>query len=108
MAAQVGFTADIEADDGRAVLRLAGELDLSQVDTAESGLRRSLEQRPSDGVVIDLRELTFIDSTGIAFLVRALQEHGSDLSFRESESPDVRRVLGIVGLDGHLGRRTDD
>lgn len=92
------FAARVEVEGEAAVLRLVGELDLSRGEAAEAGLAKALGQSPSGQVVIDMRELAFIDSTGISILVRAIKEHGSSLSIRESEALAVRRVLGLVGI----------
>lgn len=61
---------DTQILDGRAVLRLTGELDLSTVPTAEESLNR-LEGETADDLVIDLSDLTFMDSTGLRFILSA-------------------------------------
>jgi anti-anti-sigma factor len=89
----------VEVDGERAVLGLIGEFDLSNLEAAQVGLRRALDESPSGRVVIDMRELIFIDSTGIAFLVHTVKEHGPKITVRRSEAPAVRRVVGLVGAD---------
>jgi anti-anti-sigma factor len=86
--------------DGKALLSLAGEFDLSNVETAESGLADALAK--SDEVVIDLSGLTYIDSTAIAFLVGAGKTLGPRLAVRESNHPSVTRLLEIVGLRSYF------
>ncbi|MDX6601727.1 MAG: anti-sigma factor antagonist [Solirubrobacterales bacterium] len=85
------------------VIAFAGELDLANAATAESALQASLED-PSTPVVVDMRELEFIDSTGIALLVSALSrnEGGVRVSFIPSASPAVTRVLELTGLAERL------
>lgn len=61
---------DTQIFDGRAVLRLTGELDLSTVPSAEESLNR-LEDETADDLVIDLSDLTFMDSTGLRFILSA-------------------------------------
>lgn len=102
------FAAKVEADGERAVLRLAGEFDLSNLEAAQAALSRALGQSRSGSVLIDMRQLVFIDSTGIAFLVRAAQQHGGKLSFRESDARAVRRILGFVGMDRYFTTDGDD
>ena len=98
----VGILAvDVAQDSERAVLSLTGEFDLATRDLAERGLQEALDSSESGRVVIDLRELTFIGSTGIEFLVLACKDHGSKVTVVESESPAVKRVLDIVGLDSN-------
>jgi anti-sigma B factor antagonist len=79
-------------------LALAGELDLAGVDAARERLAEAMKDRPAR-VVVDLSELTFIDSTGISFLVSAVKrDDGGRLSFVACKAPAVRRVFAITGV----------
>jgi anti-sigma B factor antagonist len=91
-------------EDGDAVtLSFRGELDLANSAATEEGLERALKNGAAR-VVVDLTELTFIDSTGIALFVQAKREDGDDrLLFRPSNSTAVRRVLAVTGVDEWLG-----
>jgi anti-anti-sigma factor len=84
-------------------IALCGELDLANAATAETALEQALDD---DGaVVVDMRELEFIDSTGIALLVAALgrNEAGEQrIRFIPSSSPAVTRVLELTGLAERL------
>jgi anti-anti-sigma factor len=92
-------------DDGICVISVRGELDLS---TAPE-LERPLEDAVSAGdasVLIDLSECEFIDSTGIALIVRAWQRldaaadgEGSGRVVICSYNDQVRRILEITGLE---------
>ncbi len=90
-------------DDGIRMVSLCGELDLANASTAEAALDAALG---ADGsrVVVDMRELEFIDSTGIALLVAALahNEGGERVRFLLSSSPAVSRVLELTGLAERL------
>jgi anti-sigma B factor antagonist len=67
----VGFGLTIEELDAGAVrIALQGELDLAHAYTFDEELRRVEESRPTC-VVLDLRELTFLDSCGLARLLAA-------------------------------------
>ena len=85
------------------VISLCGELDLANADTAETALEASLVENATQ-VVIDMRELEFIDSTGIALLVAALGNNGSEerVRFIPSAAPAVTRVLELTGLSERL------
>lgn len=85
------------------VVALQGELDHSNADVAGAGLREAMGKLEG-GVVVDMRELSFIDSTGIALLVALLRENDGSgrLRFLPSESQAVKRVLRITGVDEHL------
>ena len=86
-------------------LSLHGELDLSNVKTAEAALTEALAS--SKKVLVDLGSLEFLDSTGIALLVAALQRNDAErLSFVPSKSSGVRRLLGLTGLDKRMARST--
>jgi anti-sigma B factor antagonist len=88
-----------EADSTR--LAVAGELDLANAHTLELTLHEALHR---GDVLVDLGRLEFIDSTGISLLVMALRgPHAERLSFLPSESPDVRRLFSLTGLDHRLG-----
>jgi|SRR5436305_5843940 len=91
-----------QQSDGSLVIAFAGELDLANSGTAESALEDSL----ADGapVIVDMRELEFIDSTGIALLVSTLSrnEDGTTVSFIPSDFPAVTRVLELTGLAERL------
>ncbi|HEY2715146.1 MAG TPA: STAS domain-containing protein [Solirubrobacterales bacterium] len=86
-------------DAGDRVIRVGGELDLSTVPTLEQELEAALG-RPEGGVVVDLSELEFIDSTGIAVLVRAMgvSNGSARLKFVPSRFPGVVRVLDMTGV----------
>jgi len=87
-------------EDGTRVVSLSGELDLSNAETAETALR---EAREADApLIIDMRELEFIDSTGIALLVGIIGGEGTEIRFVPSDSPSVTRVMELTGLAGRL------
>lgn len=85
--------------DGIRVVTPAGELDHHTGDTLRQALDASDTPRPR--VVVDLHQVTFMDSSGISILIaahRALSEADGWLRLaapRES----VMRTLNIVGVD---------
>ena len=87
----------------QAVLALAGELDAARATDFQKRMLR-LELRRGGQLVLDLRELTFMDSTGIRLILQAsqhAQRHGAELVV--VRPPDnVMRVLELVGLDEQL------
>jgi anti-sigma B factor antagonist len=87
---------------GGCLVALDGEVDLSNARVLESALREALDGG-AGRVVVDMRALSFIDSTGIACLVRLLHEDVADrLRFVHSDSPAVLRVLRLTGLEEKL------
>ena len=95
----VGVFDDLE----NRVIRVGGELDLSTVPALEHELEAALS-RPDGGVVLDLSDLEFIDSTGIAVLVRAMgdEDGESRLRFVPSRSDAVVRVLEMTGVSERM------
>jgi len=81
------------------ILRLRGELDLANAEPVETALSDALANGQCR-VVVDMRELEFIDSTGIAILVAALGSAGEDgkLCFIPSRAQAVSRILQLTGI----------
>ena len=91
------FDISISQHDGLSVVRMSGELDLASSDR----LTELLAELSDQTVVVDLSELTFIDSSGIAALVAAkdrLRTAGRELVLTRPQ-PNVDRVLEITGLE---------
>jgi anti-anti-sigma factor len=91
--------------DPEGVLWLAGEFDLAAIDAFQAAVDAALDTQRD--LVLDLSELTFLDSTGIrAFLDVADQVGGGVILRRPTQS--VRKVLGLVGIEGHQGIRIEE
>jgi anti-anti-sigma factor len=94
------FRCEIVPEDGRVLVRLAGELDLSTAPLVEERLREALS-RGVRRLVVDLRNLDFMDSTGLTLLVRwarGAEQDGYDLALVRGE-PRVHRLFELTGLD---------
>ena len=94
-----------QLDDGVRVIAVRGELDLSTATELEAPLDEAISSGDVS-VLIDLSECEFIDSTGIALIVRAWQRldrnaggEGSGRVVICSYNDQVRRVLEITGLE---------
>ena len=78
-----------------------GELDIATV----PAVRTELDERAAgEGLVIDLRGLTFLDTSGIQLVVeafRAARDQGFRLRLLRARA-QVHRVFEIAGLDGVL------
>lgn len=93
------MTEAIREMNGSLVVALGGEIDL---DRAPAVRRQLLDcvKRGQD-VLVDLSAVTYIDSSGIASLVEALQwakRRGSDLRL-VAVSPQALRVFELARLD---------
>jgi anti-anti-sigma factor len=83
---------------GRHTLALTGELDLDSANELEEAVREVYAS--GAGLVIDLRKVTFMDSTGLRVLIVAgtlCEEEGHELQIIPGE--DIQRILEISGLD---------
>jgi anti-anti-sigma factor len=80
-------------------ISVEGELDLAVAGRLEEAIARSHGEQ----TLIDLTDCEFIDSTGIAVIVRARRERARDGGGRlvvHSPGDPVLRVLEITGLTG--------
>jgi anti-anti-sigma factor len=82
-------------ETGDPVFVLAGELDISNADRVRDAVQPILQTSPKR-LVFEVRDLTFMDSSGIAVLVFAANALGS-IELRHA-SPIVRRVVEATGL----------
>ena len=95
-----------EITDEKAIIRIEGEVDVSNV----SELRDALDTALADGakeVEADFAEVAYIDSTGIGVLVGAAhraQESGSVLVVANPQK-NVERVFSLLGVDKDLNVR---
>jgi anti-anti-sigma factor len=86
-------------DDRGVVLELRGELDLSSADELERRLA-AIATRGPGRLVIDLRDLDFMDSTGLASMVRARQSAeaaGRQFALRAGRR-QVHRLFEVTGM----------
>ncbi len=91
-----------DVEHGVQTISVRGELDLSTAPELEGPLQQALDSGEGS-VLIDLSRCEFIDSTGIALIVRAWQQLDSGENGRVlvicSQNDQVRRVLEITGLE---------
>jgi anti-anti-sigma factor len=94
---------DIENGERAMRIALKGELDISSAGRVEEQLGNLQGKRP-ELLVLDLRELEFMDSTGLRLIVRADEAaRASGTRFVIVRGPEqVQRVFEIVGLDSRL------
>lgn len=87
-------------EDGVQILQLTGRLDAySSPDVREWIASRT--QGPPAQIVVNLRGVSFVDSTGLATLVQGMKrsrEHGGDLLLCHLQQP-VRLIFELTRLD---------
>jgi anti-sigma B factor antagonist len=85
-----------DGPNGEVLLHIAGEVDLASGQVFRAGLSAAIEDS-AGAVVLDLGQVTFIDSSGIEQLVRAREEARGRLRVCALH-PSVRRVLEMTAL----------
>jgi anti-sigma B factor antagonist len=94
--------AGVDRRDGALVVSLAGELDLYNAEEVRSALREVLAGEPKV-LVVDLEQVTFIDSTALGVLIEALSTMADRSGFRlAAPGLETRRALEVSGLDRHF------
>lgn len=91
----------VDAPEGVALLVMAGEVDLATSGGFRSHVEKAID-RGARGLVVDLAEVTFIDSTMLRELLRAhhdLAGAGGRLVLAAVGAP-VARLLELTGTDG--------
>ena len=96
----VPFRCDVAREGEVTRITLAGELDLSSAAKVEPLLR----DKPTEQRLLDLRELTFMDSSGLQLILAAhaaARREGATLQIVPGP-PAVQRVFQICGVEHEL------
>jgi anti-sigma B factor antagonist len=83
------------------VMTLRGELDVVCADAFKRRFAEATEDEPAH-VVVDVRELTFVDSTGLALLLgvnQMSQDGGFELSIISTEGGASSKIFRMTGTD---------
>jgi anti-anti-sigma factor len=90
----------VSDDAGWPVARLAGEVDLSNVEDLGERLEQAVSNR-AQGLVLDLSRVTYLDSTGVRLIYRLARQLGDRQQRLRLVVPDdsrIRRVLLMAGV----------
>ncbi len=96
------FSVTARRENGSLVVIPEGELDIATVDAVRAEAAR---REPDEGLVVDLRGVRFLDTSGIAFTIdvyRASQGDGGYALRILRAPPRVQRVFDLAGLEGVL------
>ncbi|MCW3041099.1 MAG: anti-sigma-factor antagonist [Solirubrobacterales bacterium] len=86
------------ADAQTHLVSVIGEVDLGTIEELRPTFRAALDSDPARRIVIDLGACEFIDSAGVAALLRFQgQAEGRDLLILPGP-PAVQRVFAVLGL----------
>ena len=94
------FEVKVASTDGIATVSVTGELDVSSVDLFRSAVAEALAA--GDRIAIDLRELEFIDSSGLKAIVAIHNASESEPFTYQviAAPPRIHRTFELAGLDG--------
>jgi anti-sigma B factor antagonist len=94
------FEVEIVRDEGVNTVQARGEIDLMAAERLEQALQ-SVQDEPADLTVLDLRGVTFLDSTGLRAITSAdarARQSGHEL--RIVRGPEqVQKLLHVTGMD---------
>lgn len=85
------------------LVRVRGEVDMSHEDELRGELRNAVAAS-SNGIVVDLTECEFIDSSGVRALLLSREAQNSEEEDSEhlavaASSEQILRILGVMGID---------
>ncbi len=81
------------------VARLSGAVDLSNVDDLGLRLERSVSNRAL-GLVLDLSDVTYLDSTGLRLIYRLVRQLGDRQQSLHLVVPQTSRIARVLQLAG--------
>jgi anti-sigma B factor antagonist len=85
-----------------AVVEVGGELDLYTAPSFRETVLEAAGDTDTPKVIVDFRQLGFIDSSGLGAIVaclKHLRERGGDLALAAPDGSGLRRLLDLTGLD---------
>jgi anti-sigma B factor antagonist len=97
------YEVEIVSNGSASIVRVSGEFDMSAAEHLRDRLS-SVDPGDDAELVLDLRETTFMDSSGVGVIVELWnqsREDGFDFSVLPGDGP-VRQLLELTGLTGSL------
>ena len=98
----------VEMRDGPrpvSIVRAAGEIDMANAEQLES----ALGPIPGDhGLVLNLTEVPFIDSSGLRGVLVAAQARGTDMAVAISPDSGVARIVEVAQVTEAIRMREDE
>ena|SRR5829696_4216471 len=103
------MTVDREVAPEATRLAVQGELDLAGGGEIRSAMEQAARDR-APKVRLDLRDVSFLDSSGLAAVLagaRTLDQHGTALETECPHGSEARLVIEMAGVGRLLGLRDD-
>ena len=85
--------------EGTTTIAVSGELDVGSANRLKAAIQDA-ENGTTRSIVVDLEELSFMDSTGLSVLLEARKRaslNGHSLRFVHSSHDQVKQLLSITG-----------
>ena len=91
------------SDTQTTTVKVAGEIDVSNAGALQEALERACEL--GRRIVVDIEGVSYMDASGVNALLAVANQTGDAHQGLSSQqpSPNVRKVLGVLGLIHHLG-----
>jgi anti-anti-sigma factor len=102
VAAPGNFEVHTDRDATTLVVAPRGEIDLATVDLVREAVER--EHQPGEAIVLDLREVGFMDTSGLRYVLELTERAEQDgFGLRLVRGPSaVQRVFEVSGLEARL------
>jgi anti-sigma B factor antagonist len=96
------FSVAVHAEGSVEIVAVRGEIDLATADAVRADLNGAFER--AGNVVLDLREVTFMDTQGLAVVIEAQQACAAEgTQFAITRAPaHVHRLFDMIGLTPRL------
>ncbi|MBD2844913.1 STAS domain-containing protein [Paenibacillus sp. IB182496] len=103
------FQLRTETNEGRCVVYVSGEFDLEVASQMRAAMAPLVELTDRD-LVLNLRDLKYIDSTGIGILVSVLKaRNAKQASFTiEAIPPNIRKLFDMTGITQFLTKQNQE
>ena len=93
------------AEDGAAIVAVSGEVDFSNAPEVADGIRDAVAEFEPPVVYVDLKDASFVDSTGLGALIEGYHAAAERECRFVVVNPtrNLRRVLSVTGLNELFG-----
>jgi len=90
----------IDRDDGVVTVTISGEIDIGSADIVDRTIGR-VQESDATKIVVDLTEVTFLDSTALEMLLKVATRDRNDgrrLTFVPSRHDAVKQLIAVSGV----------
>ena len=90
------LTTSLDREASPPVLSIEGDIDIATEDSLRDALESALAEHPN--LVVDMRDVTFIDAAGIRVVLRAAAQLNGSGPLRVVNARRLAWLLDVVGL----------